>query len=63
VTDPQQQPDAFEGDRAEAEAQAALERLRRERGTTSAQEFVSNRDALEDAWAQTDRETERDEGW
>jgi hypothetical protein len=63
VTDPQQQPDAFEGDRAEAEAQAALERLRRERSTTSAQEFVSNRDALEDAWAQTDRETERDEGW
>ena len=63
MTDPQQQPDAFEGDRAEAEAQAALERLRRERSTTSAQEFVSNRDALEDAWAQTDLNSERDEGW
>jgi hypothetical protein len=62
VTDPQP-PDAFEGDRAEAEAQAALERLRRERRSTSAQEFVSNRDALEDAWAQTDRDSERDEGW
>jgi hypothetical protein len=53
----------FEGERAEADAQAALEKLRRERTTTSAQEFVSNRDALEDAWAQADRAAERDEGW
>jgi hypothetical protein len=53
----------FEGDRSEAEAQAALEKLLRERTTTSAQEFVSNRDALEDAWAQSDRDAERDEGW
>ena len=41
--------DAFEGYQAEADAQAAREQLRRERVSTSAQEFVSNRDALEDA--------------
>ena len=53
----------FEGDQAEAAAQAALERLRRGRETTSAQEFVSGRDALEDAWAEESSSAERDEGW
>ncbi len=55
--------DAFEGDREEADAEAALKKLQRDRRTTSAQEFVSNRDALEDAWAQDDGDADRDEGW
>jgi hypothetical protein len=36
---------------AEVEAQAALDRRTPERIAMSAREFVSERDALEDAWA------------
>ena len=51
-------------ERAEADAQAALDRARqRERVSTSAQEFISNRDALEDAWAGSAEDSARDEGW
>ena len=46
---------------AEAEAQAALARRPRERVAMSAREFVSERDALEDAWAGSPGG--RDEGW
>jgi hypothetical protein len=55
--------EAFEGDQAEADADAALERLQRTRVTTAAQEFVSNRDALEDAWSQEAKDAEREAGW
>jgi hypothetical protein len=48
---------------AEAEAQAALDRSAREREATSTQEFVSERDALEDAWAGSREQGARDEGW
>lgn len=48
---------------AEAEAQAALARTLRERKTMSAREFVSERDALEDAWAGSGEHSARDEGW
>jgi hypothetical protein len=49
---------------AEAEeAQAALDRRIRERTAMSAREFVSERDALEDAWAGSGVQSARDEGW
>jgi hypothetical protein len=48
---------------AEAEAQAALDRKTRERIAMSAREFVSERDALEDAWAGSGERSARDEGW
>lgn len=48
---------------AEAEAQAALECSTRERITMSARQFVSERDALEDAWAGSGGLSARDEGW
>ncbi|HEX3803436.1 MAG TPA: hypothetical protein VHV75_11405 [Solirubrobacteraceae bacterium] len=47
----------------EAEAQAALDRKTRERIAMSAREFVSERDALEDAWAGSGEHSARDEGW
>jgi hypothetical protein len=48
---------------AEAEAQAALDRKTRERIAMSAREFVSERDALEAAWAGSGERSARDEGW
>lgn len=48
---------------AEADAQAALERRERERKAMSAREFVSERDALEDAWAGSGEHHKREEGW
>jgi hypothetical protein len=54
---------SVEHEGAEAEAQAALERTARERRAMSAREFVSERDALEDAWAGSREDTTRDEGW
>jgi hypothetical protein len=48
---------------AEAEAQAALDRKARERIAMSAREFVSERDALEDAWTGSPERGARDEGW
>ena len=48
---------------AEAEAQAAMERKARERLAMSAREFVSERDALEDAWSGSREHEARDEGW
>ena len=48
---------------AEAEAEAALHRKPRERIAMSAREFVSERDALEDAWAGSGEHSSRDEGW
>lgn len=47
----------------EAEAEAALARKARERKAMSAREFVSERDALEDAWAGSGEHSGRDEGW
>ncbi len=47
----------------EAEAEAALARKERERKAMSAREFVSERDALEDAWAGSAERSARDEGW
>jgi hypothetical protein len=47
----------------EAEAQAALDRRARERLAMSAREFVSERDALEDAWAGSREREAREEGW
>ncbi len=49
-------------EKAEADAQAALERRARERVAMSAREFVSERDALEDAWSGSGS-ADRDEGW
>jgi len=48
---------------AELESQAALDRRPRERSAMSAREFVSERDALEDAWAGSRENDARDEGW
>ena len=48
---------------AEGEAQAAIERRARERVAMSAREFVSERDALEDAWAGSGERDAREEGW
>jgi len=48
---------------SEVEAQAALDRTARERLAMSAREFVSERDALEDAWAGSGEHSARDEGW
>ena len=50
-------------EKAEVEAQAALERKERARKTMSAREFVSERDALEDAWAASGDRNGREEGW
>lgn len=47
----------------ETEAEAALAERRRERVTLSAREFVSDRDALEDAWNGSGEQRSRDEGW
>ena len=47
----------------EAEAQAAMERKARERLAMSTREFVSERDALEDAWSGSRERESRDEGW
>jgi hypothetical protein len=61
-----QNPDpirAVDYEKAEAEAQTALDRSRRERIATSTQEFVSDRDALEDAWTGSGESSARDEGW
>jgi len=54
---------AVDHEPAEAEAQAALDREPRARVTMSAREFVSERDALEDAWAGSAGHGTRDEGW
>ena len=54
---------AADDEPAEAEAQAALRRRERERRTMSAREFVSERDALEDAWSGSGEHARRDEGW
>ncbi len=54
---------SVDGEPAEAEAQAALERKLRERATMNAREFVSERDALEDAWAGSGEHSAREEGW
>ena len=48
---------------AEVEAEAALQRIERERKAMSAREFVSERDALEDAWAGSGEHSVREEGW
>ncbi len=48
---------------AEVDAQAALESKPRTRTAMSAREFVSERDALEDAWAGSGRHSAREEGW
>ena len=55
--------DAVDHEGAEAEAQAAMERKARERRAMSAREFVSERDALEDAWSGSREREARDEGW
>jgi hypothetical protein len=47
----------------EAEAEAAMARQARERARMSAREFVSERDALEDAWSGSGERDGRDEGW
>jgi len=60
------QPDpirSVDNEPAEAEAQAALERAARERRAMSAREFVSERDALEDAWSGSGDHSAREEGW
>jgi hypothetical protein len=54
---------AVDHEPVEAEAQAALERRERERKAMSAREFVSERDALEDAWAGSGERSVREEGW
>jgi hypothetical protein len=54
---------AVDHEGAEAEAQAALARRERERVAMSAREFVSERDALEDAWARSREREAREEGW
>jgi hypothetical protein len=54
---------AVDHESAEAEAQAAHDRKARERLAMSAREFVSERDALEDAWAGSGEHSARDEGW
>ena len=54
---------AVDHEGAEAEAQAALAPTPRERTAMSAREFVSERDALEDAWSGTGAHHARDEGW
>lgn len=54
---------AVDHEPSEADAQAALERRPRERNAMSAREFVSERDALEDAWAGSGEHSARDEGW
>lgn len=54
---------AVDHEGAEVEAQAALERAPRERVRMSAREFVSVRDALEDAWAGSSERDAREEGW
>ncbi len=54
---------AVDHEKAEAEAEAALDRRARERVAMSAREFVSERDALEDAWAGSGEHGVRDEGW
>ena len=54
---------AVDHEPAEVDAQAALERRARERKAMSAREFVSERDALEDAWAGAGDRGSRDEGW
>ena len=55
---------AVDHEKAESEAQAALEAAReRERVAMSAREFVSERDALEDAWSHSGERGARDEGW
>jgi hypothetical protein len=60
-------PDRVLGDVAdterESDAEAAHERRDRERRAMSAREFVSERDALEDAWAGSSDRDARDEGW
>lgn len=61
-----QSPDpirAVDHEPAEVEAQTALERRERERKAMSAREFVSERDALEDAWAGSGERSAREEGW
>lgn len=54
---------AVDHESAEAESQAALDRQARERVAMSAREFVSERDALEDAWAGSREHSAREEGW
>jgi hypothetical protein len=61
-----EQPDpisAVDHEPAEVDAQAALERQARERKAMSAREFVSERDALEDAWSGSGEHSAREEGW
>jgi hypothetical protein len=57
------QPVAPAAPEREADAEAGLERKARERKAMSAREFVSERDALEDAWAGSGERDARDEGW
>ncbi len=59
----QAHPVEHEDAEIELEAEAALERKARERKAMSAREFVSERDALEDAWAGSGEHSVRDEGW
>ncbi len=47
----------------ESDAEAAHQPKARERTAMSAREFVSERDALEDAWAGSGERDGRDEGW
>jgi hypothetical protein len=54
---------AVDHEGAEAEAQAAMARAERERVAMSAREFVSERDALEDAWSHSSDRDAREEGW
>jgi hypothetical protein len=54
---------AVDHEPAEVDAQAALERQARERKAMSAREFVSERDALEDAWSGSGEHSAREEGW
>ena len=54
---------SLDGEISEADAQAALSRTLRERVAMSAREFVSERDALQDAWSSSGEHSARDEGW
>lgn len=58
-----EQSRAVDHEPAEVEAEAALQRIERERRAMSAREFVSERDALEDAWAGSGEHGAREEGW
>ncbi|HET9073054.1 MAG TPA: hypothetical protein VFN48_00615 [Solirubrobacteraceae bacterium] len=54
---------AADHDADEADAEAAHAATRRERASMPAREFVSERDALQDAWSGDDDRFRRDDGW